>query len=172
MEKINISFSNYVQNDRKKIALLLKKVISSLIEDKTDFMETIRNIAEYYENLTGYYPVLSLGKDDIREAGYNPDTLSHDDMRNISDNMPQDSMMDSFWVSLKYYLAEEYKLPELRTEMDSIYEEYKREYGKEPLYATIWLEDKGHNNLPWQETIKLSSDIVDKEDDLYVFLRI
>lgn len=172
MKKVKFNFTKYVADDRVKIAHLLINALNSLVEPQEDFTVAIRNISEYYEVETGYYPVVSLSKDDMREVGYNPDELGPDDMRNFADHMPQESMMDSYWVSLKYHIENDYRLPELHTEIDSLYEAYKKETGKEPLYATIWLEDKGYNNLPWQDTVKLTQDVDESEDeDIYMYFR-
>lgn len=165
MKKIKINFSKYVADDRKQIATLLIDALNSLIEPQEDFTAAIRNISEYYEDETGYYPVVSLSKDDIREVGYNPDELGPDDMRNFVNNMSEESMMESYWISMKYHLETDCRLPKLYTEIDSLYESYKKETGKEPLYATIWLEDKGGNNLPWQDTVKLIQDVDESEDE-------
>jgi hypothetical protein len=172
MEKIKVNFTKYVADERKQIATLLINALNSLIEPQEDFMSAIRSISEYYEDETGYYPVVSLSKDDMREAGYNPDELESDDMRNFADHMPKESMMDSYWVSLRYHIENDYQLPELHTEIDSLYEEYRKENGKEPLYATIWLEDKGYNNLPWQDTVKLTLDVDEREDEeIYMYFQ-
>lgn len=165
MKKIKINFSKYVADDRRQIAGLLKDAIDKLIEPDEDFDDAIRRISEHYENITGYYPVVSLSKDDIREVGYNPDELGPEDMRNFAGSMPKDSMMDSYWVSLEYHAENDFNLPELRTEIDSIYTAYKEASGREPLYAEIWLEDKGYNNQPWPVTVKLSLDVDEQEDE-------
>lgn len=165
MKKVNINFTKYVADDRVKIAYLLIDALNSLIEPQEDFTAAIRNISEYYEDETGYYPVVSLSKDDIREVGFNPDELGPDDMQNFVNNMSEESIMESCWISMKYHLEIDCRLPKLHTETDRLYETYKMEIGKEPLYATIWLEDKGGNNLPWQETVKLTSDVDESEDE-------
>lgn len=172
MEKIKINYSKYVADERKQIAALLINALNNLIESEEDFMAAVRSISEYYEDETGYYPVVSLSKDDMREVGFNPDGLGPEDMRNFANHMPEESMMDSYWVSLRYHIENDCQLPELHTEIDSLYETYKKEMGKEPLYATIWLEDKGGNNLPWQDTVKLTEDIVDGEDEsIYMYFQ-
>jgi len=172
MEKIKVNFTKYVADERKQIAVLLINALNNLIEPQEDFMSAIRSISEYFENETGYYPVVSLSKDDIRQVGFNPDELGFDDMRNFAGHMPQESMMDSYWVSLRYHIENDCQLPALHTEIDSLYEAYKKETGKEPLFATIWLEDKGYNNLPWQDTVKLTLDVDESEDeDIYMYFQ-
>ncbi|HML65258.1 MAG TPA: hypothetical protein PKC55_10540 [Dysgonomonas sp.] len=170
MEKIKIDFSECVADNRKQIATLLMDAIKNLTEPYQDLMAAIRRISDYYEDETGYYPVISLSKDDMREVGFNPDELGPDDMRNFVDHMPLDSMMDSYWVALKDYAKDDYELPELHTEIDSLYDAYKKEHVKEPLYATIWLEDKGYNNLPWQDTVKLTLD-EDEDEKIYMYFQ-
>lgn len=60
MEKIKIDFSKYVTDDRTPIADLLLNAINCLIEPQEDFTAAIRQIAEYHENLTGDFPVLTV----------------------------------------------------------------------------------------------------------------
>lgn len=165
MKKGKIDLSEDVADDRRHIAGLLTDALNSLAEPQEYFMAAIRKIVAYHEEETGCYPVVSLSKDDIREAGYNPDGLGPDDMRNIANHMPEENMMESYWVSLKYHIENDRRLPELRTEIDSLYEAYKEEAGKEPLYAEVWLEDKGYNNQPWPVAVKLSLDVDEQEDE-------
>lgn len=165
MKKIKINFSKYVADDRRHIAGLLTDAIDKLIEPEEDFNDAIRRISEHYENITGYYPVVSLSKDDIREVGYNPDELGPGDMRNFANHMPDESIMESYWVSLEYHAENDFNLPDLRTEIDSIYAAYKKASGREPLYAQIWLEDKDYNNLLRPVTVKLSLDVDEQEDE-------
>jgi|GEM_PF-2328189 len=170
MKKIKIHFSKYVAGERKDIAGLLLNAVNSLVESEENFLEAIRQVVEYYEDETGCYPLISFCKDDLREAGFNPDSLSNDDMRNFANKMSTEDMMDPFWFALAYAAENDIRLPELRTEIDSLYETYKREYGEEPLYATIWLEDRDVNNGSWPETVKLTLDVVEQEDDrIYMY---
>lgn len=164
MKKIKFSFSKYVADDRQQIANLLIDAIHYLIEPDEDFNDSIRKISEYYENMMDCFPVIALSKDDMREAGFNPDNLTDNEMRSFALGMPTDSIMDSYYASLRYHAENDFILPKLHTEMDSLYEKYKKETGKVPLYARIWLEDRGFNNLPWQETVKLTKDVVENED--------
>lgn len=172
MEKIKINFSKSVADDRRQIVGLLTDAIDKQIEPEEDFNDSIRRISEYYENMTGYYPVISLSKDDIREVGYNPDELGPGDMRNFANHMPEENIMESYWVSLKYCIENNCQLPKLYTETDKIYEEYKQEQGSEPLYAEIWLEDKDYENLPRLVTVKLSLDVDEQEDEqVYMYFQ-
>ncbi|GAB6119003.1 hypothetical protein [Dysgonomonas termitidis] len=66
---------------------------------------------------------------------------------------------------MKYHIENECKLPELRTEMDSLYEAYKKENGKEPLYAIVWLENRICYDLQWPATVKLVQEVDEKEDE-------
>lgn len=157
--------SKDVADDRRHIAGLLTDALNSLAEPQEDFMAAIRKIAAYHEEETGYYPVLAISKDDIRSKGFNPDRLGPEEMRGFENAFANDAcLMNAYW-DIVSQVSEALNLPEPCTELDSLYEEYKKEAGKEPLYAEVWLEDKGYNNLPWPVAVKLSLDVDEQEDE-------
>ena len=169
MQKVAINFSKYIADDRKQIADMLIQAINYLIEDDSALMDAMLNISEYYEDRLGSYPVVFLSKDDIRDKGYNPAGLTNEDMRNLAQKMHTDDLGESFWYALES-TAEEMQLPELRTEIDDLYNEYVLENSKKPLFADIWMEDAGGNNQPWRETVKLSLDVYPEEDEeIYMY---
>ncbi len=169
MKKVKKAVEIYIDEEidarRLKIAQLLKEAASSLRTSDADLMEPLRKIFRYYEEETGCYPVLAVSKDDIRNMGFNPDRLSAAEMRGYENEFSEDaSIMNAYW-DIVGRVSRDLGLPGLRTETGRIYEEYKKANGREPLYAIIWLEDRGYNNLPRPETVKLSLDVDESEDE-------
>jgi hypothetical protein len=169
MKKVKKAVEIYIDEEidekRLKIAHLLKEAVSSVRAPDADLMEALRKISRYYEEESGCYPVLAISKDDIRREGFNPDRLSAEEMRSYENEFSEDlSIMDAYWDIVER-VSRDLGLPGLRTETGRIYEEYKKTNGREPLYATIWLEDRGYNNLPRPETVKLSLDVDESEDE-------
>jgi hypothetical protein len=162
---VEIYIDKEIDAGRLKIAQLLEEAADSLMASDADLMEPLRKISRYYEEETGCYPGLAISKDDIRREGFNPDRLSAEEMRSFENEFSEDlSIMDAYWDIVER-VSRDLGLPELRTETGRIYEEYKKVNGREPLYATIWLEDRGYNNLPRPETVKLSLDVDESEDE-------
>lgn len=172
MEKGKIDLSKDVAAGRRHIAGLLAEALNSLNEPREDFMDALRNITAYYEDKTGYYPVLVISKDDICHKGFNPGRLSPEEMRSFEDAFADDAcLMNAYW-DIVSQVSQALNLPELRTEIDSLYEAYRKEAGKEPSYAGVWLEDKGYNNLPWAVNVKLSLVVDEREDEqIYMYFQ-
>ncbi|WP_165044946.1 hypothetical protein [Dysgonomonas sp. ZJ709] len=166
MKTLNINSPAVIPEDRIAIARLLKNAVNNLCEaDDSIFMKAIKQIVEYHENSEGEFPILTISRDDICQKGFNPHNLSDDQMRNFANEMSTEDLMESFWFALEYVAENDLQLPELRTEIDMLYEDYKKEFCLEPNYATIWLEDKEGNNLPGKEIVKLNLEVVEKEDE-------
>lgn len=163
MKKIEINYSKYISDDRKEIADLFINAINNLTEEQSDFGNAIQAIVKYHETMSDSYSVISLSKDDIRNKGYNPNQLTDENMRNFAKEMHTDDLSESFWFALDS-IAEEKQLPELRTEIDDLYNEWPFE----PSYAIIWMEDRGYNNQPWKVTVKLTKDI-EENQDIYMY---
>lgn len=148
----------------------MAKALYHVNEPDEILIVALREIADYYETLTGLYSVQTIGKDDIRNQGFSPHTLTTEQMREFAGKVTEIITIDSFWEAVDRVSEEYFELPELRLEIESRYNDFIKQYGRPPLYVSVCLEDKSYDNQPWRETLKLSLDIKEGEDDkIYMY---